>query len=1240
MILCGNAELWQECISFDRVNERQAPLLLYRIPPILRRNHPLHFLRAPFAAMVLALGCVAVLPGIGNAQFVTFNQFAGAQVQGNDGLITLWKGQPPPVGDNGLSFPGETFITVAVDQGSGLKYYSNNPNGGFIGGVNHPIDQHLDFPQPSSTKIKDTIQTIWKEQGFDIVQKVWPVLFNNSGVIVMSILIVNHGQTDIPAQAEMLLDNENSTASTANDEPYIFTNNGYIANTTCWQTCPPATIPSFDLTFQNAPSAANVATVGLGYFDDTYTPSPLGLTPPTLVQFGFWPEQQNYTWGPAPTSSNFADNATLIMGPGSDAGAFNPGVHDSVTEIFRTAFGTPEWCMDHGKLVGLAMFPEHIVWDPASMTYSPNPFPVQTFLFSDDVGGAAGTTIRQTVGSPIVITTPKPVGAQNTQIQNIGSIGVSSVAQTHWMDSVEILPSGCSGPFQVGINFDVNSSNLSAPIFTNSPWGCSITVDCAHPDVTPPKFKNSYAGCDSVENDTTLAHDDTLYDQGLKNITFTSTDLTPAQYSVTILPPPPYATCIDTSAKIFVHQIDSLHAGHVIFTLTDCANNVSYDTICFTAHPQVPDRTAPLFWLDSAVADCHAQCRELTVTDSATIATSIDRGVDSIVIVSSTNMTLSGVPAAGKFIPSVPAVTFHVCVTDSMQDGKIILRANDTTHNFSFDTISYCTTPDTHGPIITVSAFDPTDSSWPVQVSDSQAWDRGVDSVWLTSATNLVTIPSPLLYPVGCKPTYDFRVKVVDTSQCASGMLFARDCANPHNISGPIPVNFTKGTVPVITASKTTLCSTADSAVLDAGPGFSAYLWSNGATTQKVTVGQGKYTVTVQEGANCSTTSLFVQIFLNPATPAITPPGPLAVCAPGTEKLDAGAGFTSYQWMNGGVNIPGQTSQTFIASTTGTYSVQVSNGTCSGTSAPVTVTINPLPPVPTITAVGNVMTATSTVPVVSYQWLRNGTTINGATSQSYTDLTGGSYTVTITDANGCQSTSVPFTNSGTTVIAVKSMVFAQESNQLLIPISVQSTQGGVVTTPLGFTVKIAFNKTLLIPNGAPAGGSTGTITETKDSLIVTYSGTGTPTAGTVLLNLPFTAALGDDSCTLVTIDSFAWSVPNITVTDSNGNFCLTNLCYQGGTRLIDPTGKVSISSPVPNPAYTTIQIHYELIERGRTTLIMYDLLGHEVLRMVDADLVPGTYTVGADVSGLPVGTYVYSLRTPSIVRSDHLQISR
>lgn len=1176
--------------------------------------------------MLLVFGYAILTPGITRAQvFVTGNVFTSAQVQGNDGLVTFWKGTPPPVDNAGLSFPGESFLTVEVNG----VFYTYNPN---EGPGSTPPAVSLTFP--AASKIKDTVRCIWKEPGFDIVQDVWPVAFTNSGVMIVSVKIVNHGSNDIAVQAQYLLDNENSTASIANDNPDIITNNGFLTNTTfspIFQTCPPNPLPSFDLTFQNHPSAVNLGTVGLQYFDNTFTPTPIGLLPLSLVQFGFWPTMEAITFGPSGSAPGSADDATLIMGEPTSASS--PLTGDSVTEIMRTAYGTPDWCYDHGQIVGVAMYPHHVTWDQGTLSYSPNPFQVETFLFADDDGTAGNTTIRQIVGNPVHITSPTPVGPTNndtTQQQTVGTIGAGGVAIVNWTDSVTIPPGACaSNP--VDISFNVKTSTVAGDslAFVDNPWGCPIDVDCAHPDITPPKFKNSFASCDSILNDTVTVHDDTLFDTGLQDVTYASPNLTAAQYSVKIVPPPPYH-CIDTSAKIFVQQIDTVHSGQIIFTFTDCVGNISMDTICFTAHIPIPDITAPRFWSDSIVADCHAQCTEWNVTDSTKSATSIDRGVDSLTIVSNTNMILSGVPAGGKFPPGTAEATFHVCVMDSLLDGTIILRASDTSHNVSFDTINYCTTADTLPPVITLQTYTRVDSSWHVQGTETRPWDRGIDSVWLENQSNMTSSPLLPVHPAGCPSTYDLRVIVIDTAQCASAMLYAKDCAG--NISAPTPLSFSKGAVPVITASKTTLCTTADSATLDAGTGYSGYLWTSGQSTEKITVGAGTYSVTVQEGSGCPATSQPTTITLSPATPQITPPGPLAMCEPGTETLDAGAGFATYQWLRDGNVMPDTTSETMTASSTGNYTVQVTNAAgCSGTSTAVSVTINPLPPQPVITAVNNILTST---PATSYQWSRNGTLIPGATSQTLTDTSGGSYTVTITDANGCSSTSQPLSASGSTIISVQSMLFAQQSQQVTIPLSVSSAQG-VPSGTLNFAATIAFNKTLLVPTP----GSFSSMIVKGDSLIVTYTGSGLASNG-VLMKLPFTAALGDDSCTLVTIDSFAWSAPNITVTTQNGNFCLSNLCYQGGPQLINPNGTVSMSDPIPNPSNNSIEIGYSLIEQGQTTLLVYDLLGREVLRLVDANLAPGTYTVVADVSMLPAGTYVYSLRTPTIVTSNHLQISR
>ena len=658
--------------------------------------------------------CLFLFPGALAAQQVTKNAFIGAKLDG--GLLTIYKGDP--ANKELLTFIDKSYLSLKID---GL-YYSNNPYGGQVGpsGALQPIDVYLS--QGQTQTIRDTLRTVWKEQAFDIVQDVYPVLFSNSGVIVLSIKIVNHSSIPMSAQAQFLLDNMNSNTTggpdSANDNPYLIHRYGYIRN---WQDCPPSPIPSFYLAFEHPPTDSFLGTVGIGYVNDSFPPRPLGLMPLSLLEFGDWPSQVYYTWGPpnAADRKEFTDEAALLMGSPMGANPYMPGVTDSVTEIMRTAYGVPEWCYDHGNMFGFALYPHHLYWDPNSQTYTPNPFQVETFLFNVLPGATSHTTIRQTVGDPIRITSPQPTGLSKdtTEMQSVSAIAAGGFGDFRWTDSAIVLPTGCAASFPVDIKFDVKAGAVDTPIFFE-PWECSIDVECPNPDTVAPRFQNSFAGCDSIMRDTVTVNDNYPFDLGIDSISYASPDLAPSQYSVLFSPTPAFA-CIKTPVKIFVHQVDTFQGGHIIFTFKDCANNVSHDTICFTVHSPIPDRTAPKFWFPAST-DCHNQCTSVIVTDTDRSDTSIDRGIHFISVVSGStfNMTASGVPPGGKYFTNIPADTIQLCVTDSMQDGKIVLLVEDSTGNYSVDSITYCTTADTHAPFDSASAFDPTGSQWHIHVTE------------------------------------------------------------------------------------------------------------------------------------------------------------------------------------------------------------------------------------------------------------------------------------------------------------------------------------------------------------------------------------------------------------------------------------------------------------------------------------------------------------------------------------------
>ncbi len=71
-------------------------------------------------------------------------------------------------------------------------------------------------------------------------------------------------------------------------------------------------------------------------------------------------------------------------------------------------------------------------------------------------------------------------------------------------------------------------------------------------------------------------------------------------------------------------------------------------------------------------------------------------------------------------------------------------------------------------------------------------------------------------------------------------------------------------------------------------------------------------------------------------------------------------------------------------------------------------------------------------------------------------------------------------------------------------------------------------------------------------------------------------------------------------------------------------GKVELSN-YPNPFNPTTTISYTLKERDHITLIVFDILGKEVTRLVDGIQTEGEHSINFDGSSLPSGIYIYRL---------------
>ena len=208
--------------------------------------------------------------------------------------------------------------------------------------------------------------------------------------------------------------------------------------------------------------------------------------------------------------------------------------------------------------------------------------------------------------------------------------------------------------------------------------------------------------------------------------------------------------------------------------------------------------------------------------------------------------------------------------------------------------------------------------------------------------------------------------------------------------SGTVTIN--ANPTPNITGSS--MC-TGNSSTLDAGAGYDTYQWSTLDDTQTIDItSTGTYSVTVTDNNNCiGDTSITINSMSNP-TPIITGFNFCENLPTTIEVGDAsGNGYASYIWNTG------ETTQSILVSTGGTYSVTVTdNNSCEG-STDINITAYSLP-VPTING-DDFCEGTSTILSTSqtydtYLW---NTTEN---TQQISINAGGSYSVTVTDTHGCE----------------------------------------------------------------------------------------------------------------------------------------------------------------------------------------------------------------------------------------------
>jgi hypothetical protein len=294
------------------------------------------------------------------------------------------------------------------------------------------------------------------------------------------------------------------------------------------------------------------------------------------------------------------------------------------------------------------------------------------------------------------------------------------------------------------------------------------------------------------------------------------------------------------------------------------------------------------------------------------------------------------------------------------------------------------------------------------------------------------------------------------------------------------------------------------SAILDSDSATGIQWWKDGSPipgpqSQSLTVTQsGVYTAQLNALGCHSQFGRNITVTVNPlpSAPIVTPGGPTTFCSGGSVTLTSSA-TTGNQWKLNGSPIGGATGTSYNATASGSYTVTYTDGNnCSATSAPTTVTVNPLPnatitaasPVPT-GSTGNTASVANAGGGATYNWsITNGTITGGTGTNSITYTAGSIGTVTLqvtVTVNGCSDTK---SKSVTVVsaVTVTSITPANGSANGGQPVTIKGTgflAGATVTIggAAATNVVVVNSTTITAKTPAHAGGTVNVVVTNTDT---------------------------------------------------------------------------------------------------------------------------------------------------------------
>lgn len=213
---------------------------------------------------------------------------------------------------------------------------------------------------------------------------------------------------------------------------------------------------------------------------------------------------------------------------------------------------------------------------------------------------------------------------------------------------------------------------------------------------------------------------------------------------------------------------------------------------------------------------------------------------------------------------------------------------------------------------------------------------------------------------------------------------------------------------------------------------------------------------------------------------------------------------------------------------------------------------------------------------------------------------------------------------------------------------VRAATGQEVAVPVYISNKVNFDRTnvtqlqtILLVNGTILTPTSGTPMGTfrTDGMREIPLTIPIPQTDSLATTLRFRTSWGNDTASAIRIDSLILT-DTLQITTQDGEVAISDICREGGARLIELTSMSAGVRVAPLPATSSTTAVINIVEAGRTKVELIDISGRIILIVADRVMQGGSWFVPLDLTTVPNGSYYLVMTTPSQRIVERIEVVR